>query len=111
MNFKRILGTIFIVVGICLIYLSNYVADEVAYQSQKARNQTKAITRAPVPSNNAAVQYGSGVMGSAVESHVNDKIDEAARPYQMMALYQQAAGVIFIVVGGVLVIFGRSKKE
>lgn len=92
MNLKRILGLIILVIGVGLVIYGYY------------GKQDMAAARADIDSKTAIIP--DNPLKGMVKSELNARVDQYEGSVRMLFI----GGAALIVIGGVLLIFGRSRK-
>jgi len=92
MNLKRILGLIILVVGVGLVIYAYYGKQDMAVAYTDIDSKTSIIPDNPV----------KGI----IKGELNARVDQYEKPIRMLFI----GGGALIVIGGALLIFGRSRK-
>jgi hypothetical protein len=110
MNKKRILGIIILVVGVSLVVSSFYIKSRVSSGREEIAQAEKTVKRGKqlFSLNPTTKEIGKGLTDSA-DRKIQEGSAKADR-YEIIALWFQISGGVFIVVGGYL-IFVRRKEE
>lgn len=110
MNIQRIIGLIALIAGVVLIGFSVYIKKEVAAgNAQIARGEQKISTTEKVFSLSPTTkQLGSGFTKSGKEQIAKGK--EEIAYYTNLANKLQIGGIILIIAGAGILIFGKKRK-
>jgi hypothetical protein len=92
MNLKRTLGLIILVVGVGLVIYGYYGKQDMAISRRDIDSKTSFIPDNPI----------RGI----VKGELNTRVNRYEKPVRMLFL----GGAALIVIGGALLIFGRSRK-
>ncbi len=111
MNKKQTLGIVLMLAGVAMLFASNYISTQVGEGKQKIDRAQSAVNKGNglFSLTPATEGIGRGLTGSAQR-----KIDAGRQEvgyYEQMASRLQFGGIACIVVGGVLFILGRKKRE
>ncbi|NGX45408.1 MAG: hypothetical protein K940chlam2_00560 [Chlamydiae bacterium] len=93
MNLKRILGLIILVIGVGLVIYGYYGKQDMAAARADIDSKTAIIPNNPI----------KGI----VKGELQSRVDQYEGPVRMLFI----GGAALIVIGGVLLIFGRSRKN
>lgn len=108
---KKIIGIVLLVIGICLYLFSGYISTQVAQGQQKIVNTQKNVNRARGLTNLSP--YTKDI-GNVATQPIQQKIDQGKQEvaqYQALANWLRLGGVICIVAGVVLFVFGTLGKK
>ena len=110
MNFKRILGMFSIVIGIALIIFSQYLKQQLENARGQISDAKKKVSagNSLFSLNPVAQEVGKEITGSA-EKKIS-AAEETVQYYENVADWSQKGGIGLIILGAVVVIFGRKKK-
>jgi len=106
MNKKRVIGIILTCLGIAMLFFSSYIRSEVLEGKQQISHAQKSVD-----SGKGLFKGPSKAVGEGIFSGAQKKIDKGrddVRFYSALAQWLKVGGIIFIVGGVILIIFGRS---
>jgi uncharacterized membrane protein len=111
MNIKRVLGALIIVAGIVLLYISNYITQQINQGQEEIASAKKKINQGEqlFSFNPVAKEVGKGLTSGAKKQIRAG--EETIAHYTQVADWCQKGGIGLIVLGAIVVIFGRSKKK
>lgn len=110
MTGKRIFGILLVLVGIGMIFASVYIMGQVTQgreqisEAQEKVNKGKSLFNL----NPITKEIGKGLTGSAEK-----KIEEGrqtADKYEELASWLKIVGIVFVVLGGLGILFGKKKQ-
>lgn len=93
MNYKRIIGIIVLIIGIVLIGYALHYMKEISEAKGEIGSYTKPFSKTPI--------------GKAVQDTLMSKASEHDNQVRWLLI----GGITFVVVGGIVIIFGRSSKK
>jgi uncharacterized membrane protein len=96
MNYKRITGVIAAVIGIVLILISMYIKGKVAAATEGA--------------NEAAGLFSMSKYTESAGSKITEMTAAETKAYIVIANVMQYGGIALVVLGGIVVIFGKKKR-
>jgi len=110
LNFKRIFGLLVIIAGVALMMFSNYLDGRLADADRQISDAKKKIQQGDqlFSLNPVSKEIGGAITGSAKQK-VRSGEEEVAY-YRRISMYSHNGGIALIVIGAVIVIFGRKKK-
>lgn len=97
MNYKRITGVIAAVIGIVLIIISMYIKSKVAAATEGASA--------------AAGLFSMSKYTEGAGSKITEMTAAETKAYIVIANVMQYGGIALVVLGGLVVIFGKKKKK
>ena len=110
MNSKRVTGIVIAIIGVAMLFFSNYIKGQVAEGREKISSAQSSVDKGNSLFNLNPItkEVGKGLTGSAQR-----KIDEGSAEADQYAQYAQwllIGGIVLIVVGIGAVIFSRKKQ-
>jgi hypothetical protein len=111
MNGKRVFGFVVLIGGIVLMVLSSYIKTQVEQGKMDiASGQEKVdMGNSLFSLNPVTKELGKGVTSSAQNRINQGRLD--VTEYEMIAGWLKVGGIVLIVLGAAVVVFGRSKKK
>lgn len=110
MNTKRILGVIIVIIGIAMLFSSIYIKNKVLAGRQQI---SEAQSNVKQGSNILSLNPVSKEVGNVLMQGAQSQIDEGKRKadyYAQVAMWLKMSGIILIILGLLVVIFGKKKK-
>lgn len=110
MSWKRIVGIILVLAGIALLLTSNYIVEQVEQGKEQISSAQKKVNQGD--SLFSLSPYTKDV-GKEITGSAQKKIDAGKQDvlhYETLAGQLKIGGIALIVVGVLLVIFGRKKR-
>jgi len=111
MNWKRIVGAFVVLIGIALVCVAYYIKQQVAAgeallsQGEKRVKQADALfSLTPVTK-----EVGDGLTSSGKQQIAMGK--EQIAYYTSLAQWLQIGGIVVIVIGAAVVVFGKTKPR
>lgn len=111
MTGKRIFGIILVLVGVGMILFSKYLNGQIGQGNRKiSKAQGQVDTANTLMSfSPEAKKYGSGYTESA-QGQINEGRYKVGQ-YEQLSNWVQIGGIAFIVIGGILILVGGSRKS
>lgn len=111
MKSKRATALIVLIIGVVMIFFSNYIKGQVATGREEIESGQESVNRSNslFSSNPLTKAVGQGITGSA-QKKIEAGTAEADR-YEMIANYLQIGGIILIILGGAGLIYSFVKKR
>ena len=108
---KQIMAIVLVLIGIGMLCLSHYIRVQVEEgNAQISAGQEKVNTVKRVFSLNPVSKPAGNALTGSAQSRIDAGKDEVAH-YEMMAHWLRIGGVIVLVLGGGLGVFGLFKKK
>lgn len=101
MNVKRSIGILLFVIGIFVIFYSNYLKSEIAAAGGKAYSQIEMGNRL----------FGGNPVGGTLTKKLKKKTAAEIEKYSRMVQTLQVAGIIVTIVGGGMAILCNKKTR
>lgn len=108
MSYKRIIGIIIVLIGILLIFFSFYIKSRVAYELHNVKTKTELLERHPFARSGGKT---SKQIASTTGKAANQIAQERAASYQTTAMWLLISGIVVIIVGALIIVFGRSRPS
>jgi hypothetical protein len=110
MNSKTIAGIIFVLAGAAMLFASNYINTQVGEGREKISRAQSQVDRGNslFSLNPVTKEVGKGIFGGA-QKQINAGQQEVGY-YAGVAGQLQIGGIVCLVIGGALILFGRKKK-
>ncbi len=111
MSWKRIIGILLALAGIALVLTSNYISDQVEAGKEQINSAQEKVDKG---SSLFSLSPYTKDVGKEITDSAQKKIDAGKLEviqYETLAGKLKIGGIALIVVGGLLVIFGRRKKR
>jgi uncharacterized membrane protein HdeD (DUF308 family) len=106
MKYKTVIGTTALFLGVLSLILSFYIRDQVSTELGKVKKGTDVLQNNPfTKAGGRTAKKATGQTSKAVNQMAANK----AAPYATTANWTLFAGIILIVGGGCVFVFGRSK--
>jgi len=111
MNRKQLVGTILMLAGVAMLFASNYISTQVGEGRQKIDRAQRTVDKGNsiFSMNPVTQQVGRGLTGGA-QRQINAGREEADY-YDQMAGRLKFGGIACIIVGGILFVLGRKKRD
>lgn len=106
---KRTLGVILLILGVALLLTSYYINNRVMEGKQKIKSTEKNVETGK---NILSLNPVSKEVGKQLTKGVDEKIEQGKTQvtyYSNIAYWIKVTGIIFIVLGIILVLFGKKK--
>lgn len=110
-NSKRVLGLVILVLGIACMFVSNYIKQQVAAGNMMIGNAQQKVARADQV---LSLSPATKPLGSQLKETAHNKIEAGQQQitfYSSWAQWLQVGGIVIMVAGGVLVLFGTSSPK
>ena len=110
-NFKRVFGILVIVIGVVLLFISNYINQQLIQGNEEIASAKKKVDQGQqlFSFNPIAKEIGQG-MTSGAKSKIREGEEQVAQ-YTVIADWCQKGGIGLIILGAIVVIFGGNKKK
>jgi hypothetical protein len=112
MNFKRVLGIIILIIGLVGLGFSYYITQQVNEGKIQVESAQSSVDKGNslLSLNRVSKEVGQKVLTDPAQKKINEGQMTIAQ-YEKMASWLQIGGIIFIVLGLALIIFGRNRKR
>jgi hypothetical protein len=110
MSGKRIFGILVLICGIVFFCISIYITNQTEQGKTDIANAQKKVDQGNslFSLNPIAKEVGKGIMTDPAQKKLNEANQEVAQ-YESLAGWFKIGGIALIVLGTVIVIFGRKK--